>query len=146
MGGGMPIGAFVADKNIMLTFTNNPDFGHITTFGGHPVSAAAALANLEVLSKGKLIQEVEAKGKAYEIALQKHPQVIKVRRKGLLMSVEMASVEMNHKAMKALLDNGLVTDPFFFMPQAFRIAPPLTISQKQVKETIALILKSLDEI
>lgn len=146
MGGGMPIGAFVADKKLMLTFTNNPDFGHITTFGGHPVSAAAALANLKVLSEGSLIAEVEAKGQAYEDALEKHPLVVKIRRKGLLMSVEMESVEMNHKAMKALLENGLVTDPFFFMPQAFRIAPPLTISTKQVEETIALILKSLDEI
>ncbi len=146
MGGGMPIGAFVADKKLMLTFTHNPDFGHITTFGGHPVSAAAALANLKILTSGSLIEEVEAKGQAYEDALIKHPRVLKIRRKGLLMSVEMESVETNHKAMKALLKNGLVTDPFFFMPQAFRIAPPLTISNEQVDKTIALILKSLDEI
>jgi len=147
MGGGMPIGAFIADKNVMLAFTKNPDFGHITTFGGHPVSAAAALANLEILTtQQNIISEVEKKGRLYEDALKHHPKIVKVRRKGLLMSVELESIETNNKAMKALLGNGLVTDPFFFMPQAFRIAPPLTISLDQVHETINLILKSLDEI
>lgn len=145
MGGGMPIGAFVADKNMMLAFTNNPDFGHITTFGGHPVSAAAALANLEVLlSEKDIMAEVEAKGKLYKDALENHPKVLKIRRKGLLMSVELESPEMNQKAMKALLENNLVTDPFFFMPQAFRIAPPLIITIEQVLETIDLIMDALD--
>jgi len=147
MGGGMPIGAFVADKKMMLTFTNNPDFGHITTFGGHPVSAAAALANLEVLTNQKsIIAEVEEKGKLYEKALKTHPAVVKVRRKGLLMSVELASLEVNMKAMKVMLENGLVTDPFFFMPQAFRIAPPLTITKEEVLMTIDLIERSLDSL
>jgi acetylornithine/succinyldiaminopimelate/putrescine aminotransferase len=146
MGGGMPIGAFIADKEIMLSFTNNPDFGHITTFGGHPVSAAAALANLQVLTESGIISEVEEKGMMYEAALAKHPKVKKVRRKGLLMSIELDSVETNNAMMKKMLENGLVTDPFFFMPQAFRIAPPLTISKSEVEETIRLAVKSLDEV
>lgn len=147
MGGGMPIGAFVADKKMMLTLTNNPDFGHITTFGGHPVCATAALANLNVLTNdSEIISQVEDKGAMYEKALENHPLVKKIRRKGLLMSIELDSPEVNLKAMKSLLDNGLVTDPFFFMPQAFRIAPPLIISQAEIKMTIELILKSLDAV
>lgn len=146
MGGGMPIGAFISGKKLMLSFTNNPDFGHITTFGGHPVSASAALANLKVLTSGKIMSEVEDKGKMYEEALEQHSKVVKVRRKGLLMSIELESVEMNHEAMKQMLENGLVTDPFFFMPQAFRIAPPLIISRKEIAETIDGVRKSLDEI
>lgn len=146
MGGGMPVGAFVADKKVMLSFTNNPDFGHITTFGGHPVSAAAAMANLEVLTSSGIIEEVEEKGQLYEDALSAHKKVKKVRRKGLLMGIELESPEMNHRAMKKLLENGLVTDPFFFMPHAFRIAPPLVITNDQVNETIQGVIRSLDAI
>lgn len=146
MGGGMPIGAFVAEKQTMLAFTGNPEFGHITTFGGHPVSAAAALANLNVLAgDNKIISQVEEKGAMYEQALQSHPLVKKVRRKGLLLSIELASVEINQKIMQGLLANGLVTDPFFFMPQAFRIAPPLTITKDEIESTIKLITQVLDQ-
>jgi len=147
MGGGMPIGAFVADKQLMLTFTGNPEFGHITTFGGHPVCAAAALANLEVLTENhEIISQVEDKGAMYEKALQNHPLVKKIRRKGLLISIELPTVEMNQKALQQLLANGLVTDPFFFMPQAFRIAPPLVINREELEFTVQMIIKSLDEI
>jgi acetylornithine/succinyldiaminopimelate/putrescine aminotransferase len=147
MGGGMPIGAFVADKKLMLAFTNNPDFGHITTFGGHPVCAAAALANLQVLTENpKLIAEADEKGAQFETALSPHPAVVKVRRKGLLMSVELKSLETNARAMKLLLDEGIVTDPFFFMPQAFRIAPPLIITRQQIDESIGKILQVLDNV
>ncbi len=145
MGGGMPVGAFVAEKELMLAFTGNPEFGHITTFGGHPVCAAAALANLKVLTTDNhIISSAEAKGAMYEEKLSTHPLVKKIRRKGLLMSVELPSVEVNMKAMKALLDKGLVTDPFFFMPQAFRIAPPLIINQQETEMTIGLIIEVLD--
>jgi acetylornithine/succinyldiaminopimelate/putrescine aminotransferase len=146
MGGGMPIGAFIADKEVMLSFTSNPEFGHITTFGGHPVSAAAALANLEVLVDSGIMEQVERKGRMYEERLSVHPRIKKIRRKGLLMSVELESVVVNSRAMKRLLENGLVTDPFFFMPQAFRIAPPLIITEEEILETIALIRKSLDRL
>ena len=147
MGGGMPIGAFVADKKLMLAFTSNPDFGHITTFGGHPVSAAAALANLQVLTENpELISEADEKGAQFEQALSPHPAVVKVRRKGLLMSIELNSPEANARAMKLLLDEGLITDPFFFMPQAFRIAPPLIITRQQIGESIGKLLQVLDKV
>lgn len=146
MGGGMPIGAFVADKQMMLTFTGNPEFGHITTFGGHPVCAAAALANLEVLTQNpEIINHVEEKGEMYEKALSGHKLVKKIRRKGLLLSVELPSIDINLKAMKALMENGLITDPFFFMPQAFRIAPPLTINRDEIEITVNLLIKALVE-
>ncbi len=147
MGGGMPVGAFISSKEIMLSLTNRPDFGHITTFGGHPVGAAAAMANLEVLLNQKeLIAEAEEKGKRFEEHLKKHPAVRQVRRKGMLMGIELADVETNHRAMQEMLKNGLVTDPFFFMPQAFRIAPPLIITEKQISESIGLVIRSLDAI
>ena len=140
MGGGMPVGAFISDKKIMLSLTNNPEFGHITTFGGHPVSCAAALANLEVLVNEKeIIQQVEAKGMLFEVTLTKFPMVKKIRRKGLLRSVELESPELNIKVMKELLNNGLVTDPFFFMPNAFRIAPPLVTTKEEIEKIIGLI-------
>jgi len=146
MGGGMPIGAFIADKSIMLSFTSKPEFGHITTFGGHPVCAAAALANLDVLTKTEIIDIVEKKGRLYEEKLSFHPLVKKIRRKGLLMSVELESTVINNRVMKVMLKNGLVTDPFFFMPQAFRISPPLIISEAEILESIGLIVNSLSEI
>jgi acetylornithine/succinyldiaminopimelate/putrescine aminotransferase len=147
MGGGMPIGAFVADKKLMLAFTNNPDFGHITTFGGHPVCAAAALANLQVLTENpELIDEADEKGALFEKALTTHRAVTKIRRKGLLMSIELKSTETNAQAMKLLLEEGLITDPFFFMPQAFRIAPPLIITHQQIGESIDKILQVLDKL
>ena len=143
MGGGMPIGAFIADKRIMLTLTHNPDFGHITTFGGHPVSAAAAIATLEELTKNpNLINQVDEKGAIYESALKNHSLVKGIRRKGLLISIELPTVEINQKIIQKLLQNGLVTDPFFFMPQAFRIAPPLIITKDEIALTIELINKT----
>lgn len=145
MGGGMPVGAFISSKEIMLSLTCNPDFGHITTFGGHPVSAAAALANLRVLTEQKdLIGQADEKGKMFEDALATHPQVVKIRRKGLMISVELKDIDTNNKAMKLLLSNGLVVDPFFFMPQAFRIAPPLIITFDEIEACIRLLKKSLD--
>jgi acetylornithine/succinyldiaminopimelate/putrescine aminotransferase len=143
MGGGMPIGAFIADKRIMLTLTHNPDFGHITTFGGHPVSAAAAIATLEELTKNpNLINQVDEKGAIYESSLKNHSLVKGIRRKGLLISVELPTVEINQKIIQELLQNGLVTDPFFFMPQAFRIAPPLIITKDEIALTLELINKT----
>ncbi len=147
MGGGMPVGAFISDKNILLSFTKNPECGHITTFGGHPVSCAAALANIEVLlSEKEIIESVEEKGLMFENALKNHPLIKKIRRKGLLMSLELKDTMTNLAVMKEFLNNGLVTDPFLFMPNAFRIAPPLIITKSEIQITIELIIKSLDNI
>ncbi len=144
MGGGLPIGAFIADKKIMLSLTNNPALGHITTFGGNPVSAAGALANLETLINNKgIVESVEEKGQQYETALTSLKVIKKIRRIGLQISIELKNIETTTKVMKALSDNGLVSDQFLFMPNAFRIAPPLIITNEEIDITIELIIKSL---
>jgi len=143
MGGGLPIGAFVADKKMMLTLTNNPNLGHITTFGGHPVSAAGALANLETLiDNEEIIKQVEEKGLRYEMALKNLEGIKNIRRIGLQISIELEDIETTTRAMKALLENGLVSDQFLFMPNAFRIAPPLIITNDEIDLTIDLIIRS----
>jgi len=145
MGGGMPIGAFIADKKIMLSLTNNPNLGHITTFGGHPVSAAGALANLETLINNKeIIGQVEEKGQRYESALKDLRIVKNIRRKGLQIAIELENLETTSKVMNSLLENGLVSDQFLFMPNAFRIAPPLIITNEEIDLTIELVKKSLE--
>lgn len=147
MGGGMPIGAFIADKKVMNVLTSNPELGHITTFGGHPVSAAAALANLETLTANgnEIINHVEEKGLQYENALSGHHAIQSIRRIGLQIAVELENQEIAAKAMKALLDNGLLSDRFLFMPNAFRIAPPLIITREEIDLTIRLISEALEE-
>jgi len=145
MGGGMPIGAFIAEKKIMLSLTNNPNLGHITTFGGHPVSAAGALANLETLINNKeIIGQVEEKGQRYESALKDLRIVKNIRRKGLQIAIELENLETTSKVMNSLLENGLVSDQFLFMPNAFRIAPPLIITNEEIDLTIELVKKSLE--
>lgn len=143
MGGGMPIGGLVSDKKILDTFTCNPMLGHITTFGGHPVSAAAGLAAFEELTSGILIAEVEAKGKQFEAALQDLPQIKEIRRKGLFMAVELKEANALEAYMTKGLALGLINDPFLFYPNTFRISPPLTITNEEIDNAIALIKKTL---
>ncbi len=145
MGGGMPIGAFVSDKKIMDSFTNNPVLGHITTFGGHPVSAAAALANLTVLLNDKIIEQVSQKG-AYLLSKLKHAKIKSIRGTGLFYSVELESAEMVQKFIKQAVKKGLITDWFIFLDNRFRIAPPLIITKKEIDTVVAIIKKVLDEL
>lgn len=143
MGGGMPIGAFVASKKIMDSLKKDPGLGHITTFGGHPVSAAAAHKSLEVLLRDNLMAEVEAKGMQYRNELT-HPMIQKIWGTGLFIAVELESEEMMVRAMKIFAQNGIITDQFIFRPNAFRIAPPLIIQPEQISESIQRIQSSLD--
>ncbi len=146
MGGGMPIGAFIASKEIMSSLTNNPELGHITTFGGHPVSCAAALANLNFLTKGNLIKEAVKKGRMFKDALQNNSEIMEIRQAGLMLGIDMKDQEAMNRLMVNFLKNGLITDRFLFRPKAFRIAPPLIITEKEIEHTIDLILKSIDSI
>ncbi len=145
MGGGMPIGAFVSDKKIMDAFTNNPVLGHITTFGGHPVSAAAALASLKVLLSQNIIHEVNKKGQ-YLISKLKHQAIKSIRGTGLFYSVELENAEAVQKFIRTALDEGLITDWFIFLDNRFRIAPPLIISYEELDLVAEIILKVLDRI
>lgn len=146
MGGGMPIGAFVAQKDVMTSLTFNPELGHITTFGGHPVSCAAALANLNFLTKANLIEKAEAKGKLFKNALKGNPLIKDIRQIGLMIGLDTESEEIMNRLMSQFLRNGLITDRFLFRPNAFRIAPPLIISDNEIEITVNLILKSLNNL
>jgi len=145
-GGGMPLGAFISSKERMSTLSHDPELGHITTFGGHPVSCAAALAALEYLLESGLIGLVEEKGKMFSDCLKAHPAVKVIRRAGLMLAVELDSPGRCHRMMSLMLENGIVSDRFLFRPQAFRIAPPLTITKDEIKETCKSILYCLDSL
>ncbi len=144
MGGGMPIGAFVSSNEIMSTFKTNPILGHITTFGGHPVSCAAAVASLKTIVDEKLYLKVKQKGQLFRDLLV-HPEIKEIRGVGLFMAVELKSFDQVKKVIDIAVSKGLVTDWFLFHDSAFRIAPPLIITEKQIKEACNILLEAIDE-
>lgn len=145
LGGGMPLGAFIADKKLMSTLTYNPVLGHITTFGGHPVSCAAGKSAFEVLLRDELIQNVHHKGKILQEQL-KHAAIMSTNACGLWMSLKFKDDVTNQKIAHQCVKNGLVTDWFLFAPDRLRIAPPLIISEDELIEVCATIMKSIDEV
>ena len=142
IGGGMPLGAFVADKKIMDSFTHNPVLGHINTFGGHPVSCAAGLAAFKVLTEEKLFEKISVKEQLFRSLLQ-HPSIKNISSAGLMMAVEFDSFETNKKIIDTLIENGIFTDWFLFCAHAFRICPPLNISDEEIRFACKQILKVL---
>jgi len=146
MGGGMPIGAFISSKQIMSVLTNNPALGHITTFGGHPVCCAAAIANFKVLIEDNLIAQANKKGKLFYDTLIQHPNIKEIRIKGLMLGVKLKNEIITAKLINELFDNGIIVDQFLFCTDAFRIAPPLTISTSQIKEASEIIINCLDKL
>ena len=146
MGGGMPIGAFISSKKNMSKLTYNPELGHITTFGGHPVCCAAALANLKELIDTNLIPEAKEKGEMFKDFLKNHPVVKEIRGKGLMIAVELDDIEKTDKLVNLFVENGIIVDRFIFCPTAFRIAPPLIISNEEIKYICKIILKCFDKI
>ncbi|MFZ4560931.1 MAG: aspartate aminotransferase family protein [Saprospiraceae bacterium] len=142
MGGGMPLGAFIASRERMASLSHRPVLGHITTFGGHPVSCAAGLAMLEVLLEGDLIAQVPRK-EAYFRRLLVHPAILDVRSAGLLMAVELRSAEDVRNTIHHCLENGVLSDWFLFNDRALRIAPPLSISEEEIEMACATILDAL---
>jgi len=143
MGGGMPMGAFVSSKSIMSVFKTNPMLGHITTFGGHPVSAAAALASLEVLLQGDLLKQVPEKAELF-LELMKHEQIKEIRGMGLFFAVDLGDSAKVLKVVHKALEDGVVIDWFLFRPGAFRLAPPLIITKKEIKKACSILLSALD--
>lgn len=146
MGGGMPIGAFISSREIMESLTFNPELGHITTFGGHPVCCASALANLEVILESNLAEEANIKGYCFKQSLLEIEKVKEIRQIGLMLGIELEYKTTTDRLMKKFIDHGLLSDRFLFMPNAFRIAPPLTISQPEIEKTIDLVKKCFDEL
>jgi len=143
-GGGMPIGAFVAPKAIMQVLSFDPPLGHITTFGGHPVCAAAALATLQVLLETDLIALVPTKERLFRQLLV-HPAIRDVRSAGLWMAVDLDDAERVQRVIQQCLRLGVITDWFLFNDRCLRIAPPLTISEAEIQEACALILEALQK-
>jgi len=144
MGGGMPLGAFVADKKIMDVLTHDPVLGHINTFGGHPVCCAAGMEGFRVLLEENIISDVSKKESLFLQHL-KHPLIRKINSSGLMMAVFFDSYEMNKKIIDRLIEYGVFTDWFLFAPEALRIAPPLTISEEEIIAACNTIVKVLDE-
>lgn len=145
MGGGMPIGALVAKRDLMAHFASNPMLGHITTFGGHPVSVAAALATLKILHSKKYICEVLEKEK-YLIDNLVHTHIRSIRSSGLLMALELSDKALLMPLVHKCINNGVLIDFFLFNEASIRIAPPLIATQSDLDKGIERILQSLDEI
>ena len=145
MGGGMPIGAFVSSNEIMKSLTNNPILGHITTFGGHPVCCAASLAVLSVLLEENLMADVEVKEALFRKLLI-HPKIKSINGKGLLLSLELESFELNKAIIDKCIEKGVIVDWFLFNSNSMRIAPPLIISEEEITIACNVILKSIGEV
>jgi acetylornithine/succinyldiaminopimelate/putrescine aminotransferase len=144
LGGGMPLGAITADPQLMEAWQSNPVLGHITTFGGHPVSCAAGLAATQVILAGNLLEQVEIKGKRFRALLEKHHKIIEIRGVGLLLACELGSEEVAARFLKMAIEAGVVTDLFLFCGSAFRISPPLTITFDEIDEVCGLIMNILN--
>ncbi len=143
MGGGMPIGAFISSNEIMSTLKENPILGHITTFGGHPVSCAAGLANLEVILEENLVKDVALKESLFKKHLQ-HPEIMEIRGKGLMLSIQLSTFEQVEFVSNYCTDKGIIIDWFLHCDTAMRIAPPLIISEEEIKMACKIILEALD--
>jgi len=142
LGGGLPLGAFIAKRELMEALTHNPALGHITTFGGHPLSCAAGMASMQLLDEELWIGEVSQKEALFKKLLS-HPMIREVRTKGLLIAVEFESFDINKKIIDECIQNGLLTDWFLFAPHCLRIAPPLSISEADILRACNILLNVL---
>lgn len=142
LGGGMPLGAFIASRKMMMQLAHDPVLGHITTFGGHPVSCAAGLAAFRVLIKEKLIEKVKAKAELFKELLD-HPAIKAVRMSGLLVAVEFTDARQAKEIIDQCIKTGALTDWFLFAPHCMRIAPPLTITAKEIRKACGILLEAM---
>ncbi len=142
LGGGMPVGAFIASHQIMGALKENPILGHITTFGGHPVCCTAGLAALEVLLNEDLLLAVAEKEALFRKCLI-HPAIKEIRGKGLMLAVELKDFDTNKKIIDRCIENGVVTDWFLHCANSMRIAPPLIITSDEIKKACNVILEAI---
>lgn len=145
LGGGMPIGAFISSQEIMSGLSENPVLGHITTFGGHPVSSAAAFATLQYLIESELISLVQVKSDRF-ISNLKHPFIKEIRHAGLLMALDLDNALLVRKVIHLAIEKGLITDWFLFNDRSLRIAPPLTITFEEIDEACSILMECLNEV
>lgn len=142
-GGGLPIAAFISSQEKMKTLSHDPMLGHITTFGGNPVCCASALATLEVIEEEKLLTTVEAKGKLIEKLLT-HPKIKEIRRIGLMFAFDFDTAERVNRIVEYCKENGVICYWFLSHPYSFRIAPPLTITEEEIRQACATILRAIE--
>lgn len=142
-GGGLPIGAFISSYDKMQLLATNPMLGHITTFGGNPVCCASALAVLRVIEDEKLLETVEAKGKLIESLIQ-HPKIIEVRRIGLMFAFDFDSADRVNRIVEYAKQHGVICYWFLSHPHSFRIAPPLTITEDEIRLACSVILAAIE--
>jgi len=143
LGGGMSIGAFISSYEIMHTLANKPMLGHITTFGGHPINCAAANACIDVLKQENWVIQAEKKGQLLQDLLSKSDQIKEIRRAGLFLAIEMGSFEKVQQVVKDCLEKGLIGFWFLSTPTAFRLSPPLSITEEEIRTAGEIILASL---
>ena len=144
MGGGMPIGAFIANQKIMSVFKNNPILGHITTFGGHPVSCAASLATLNVILEENLLEKIKDKAQIFKDLLV-HEKIKEVRNQGLIMAVEFENFDTLKPIIDRAIEKGVITDWFLFCDNSMRIAPPLIITKEEIIKACSVILSVINQ-
>ncbi len=146
-GGGMPIGTFISSREIMSSLTHDPVLGHITTFGGHPLSAAAALATMSTLEENydELINAVPAKEKLFRTLLQDNPKIKEIRSAGLFMALQLDNFDQLSKVIRNCIDKGLITDWFLFNASAMRIAPPLIIKEEEIIRACEIINEAINQ-
>jgi len=145
LGGGMPIGALVSSAEKLKEFTHNPMLGHITTFGGHPVISAAANACLQVMQTEINFETVEKNGQLLVDLLSGEQEITEIRRIGMLFAFDMESFERVEKVVQKCIEKGLISFWFLSHPYSFRLSPPLTISEQEIKEAAAIILSAISE-
>lgn len=144
LGGGMPLGAFISSKEIMNSLSHDPVLGHITTFGGHPVSCAAGYAAFKVLINENLHLKADEKGNLFRKLLI-HPAIKEIRGRGLLLAVELGNADLMHKVVKKAIENGLVTDWFLFCDTAIRISPALNITESEIEEACSRLTIAIEQ-
>lgn len=145
LGGGLPIGAFIASHKLMQLLSHNPMLGHITTFGGNPISCASALATINIISEPKFLKQIEPKGNLIEEELI-HPQIRAIRRKGLMLAIELEDEEKVNELIEYCIANGVIIYWFLSTRNSFRISPPLTITEDDIKEACSVIRNGLDNL
>lgn len=144
MGGGMPIGAFITSTDLMASLKNNPILGHITTFGGNPVCCAAGLATLETIFNENLLAGIEEKENLFRTLLV-HPAIRTIRGKGLMLAIELENFEFNKKVIDECIEKGIIVDWFLHNSNSMRIAPPLIITEDEIKEACSVIINALEK-
>ncbi|MDZ4759088.1 MAG: aspartate aminotransferase family protein [Bacteroidota bacterium] len=144
MGGGMPIGCFIAAKQLMDKLSHNPVLGHITTFGGHPVCCAASMATMEVIENENLLYGVAEKENLIRLLLQQNKTIKNISGKGLMLSLEFENFEQNKAIIDKCIEKGLLTDWFLHAANKLRLTPPLTITNEEIKKACGIIIESIE--